>query len=118
MRIIIEADGNVIDERIIEPVPPGDPIHDAGPAPMDMLRRFGRIVPDEAELNRADQASAVAAGDEPYLNPLRAGQARARERLARSTPSQDADEIVSVKGGKAPSLPKARARKGSDQSAS
>lgn len=118
MRIIIEADDNVIDQRIIEPPPPGDRIHDAGPAPTDMLRRFGRLVPDEVELTRPEIASEAAAGDKPYLNPLRAGQARARERLAGAAQPLATDEIVSVKGGKAPSLRAARAKSTSDKSKS
>jgi len=118
MRIIIEADDNVIDQRIIEPPPPGEHIHDAGPAPTDMLRRFGRLVPDEAELTRPEIASETTARDKPYLNPLRAGQARARERLAGGAPSLDAAEIVSVKGGKAPSLRTARSKSASNKSKS
>jgi hypothetical protein len=111
MRIIIEQNDTVIDDRVIEPPPPADQVHDAGPAPTEMLRRFGREVPDEAELTRRERTVEPDKGsDEPYLNPLRAGQARARALKEGPPEAMAAEEVQSTKGGKAPSEATVRRR--------
>ena len=105
MRIIIEQDDNIIDNRIVEPPPPVDQVHDAGPAPIEMLRRFGRLVSDDADLTRLDRAPDEShQPDEPRLNPLRAGQARARALKAGPPDTTAADQVASSKGGKAPGV--------------
>ena len=116
MRVIIEQNDIVIDDRTIDPLPPTDQVHDAGPAPTEMLRRFGRVVPDEAELTRPDRAAEHGKdSDEPYLNPLRAGQARARARKGGPPPAMAAEEVQSSKGGKAPSEGAVRRRSRSEK---
>lgn len=116
MRIIIEQNDIVIDDRIIDPLPPTENVHDAGPAPTEMLRRFGREVPDQAELTRRDRPVERKKGsDEPYLNPLRAGEARARALKEGPPKVKAAEEGQSSKGGKAPSEGAVRRRSRSEK---
>jgi len=107
MRIIIESDQDiVVDQGPVGPGPAGENIHDGGPAPAEMLRRLGHEVPD-IDLQGPDigRRGAKDQAGEETLNPLRAGEARARARLDVTEIARDVDaEMETEKGGPAPKV--------------
>ena len=108
MRIVIEIDGDDVQvhtDRQSRETGSAN-IVDAGSAPMDLLRQHGEMdeSTDVARPPRVKQAPIKPAKDTP-LNPLRAGQAIARQ-LQRGgiEPSAESDKVVDE--GHAPKLPR------------
>ena len=116
MRIIIEdGDNNVADTRpSIEA--PAEIMHlfiDAGPAPIEMLRRLGQassedLLPAEERAGPAPKSSKSSSGKpssppKEQLNPLREGETVARSRRSSSTEATTR-RIEAVDAGSAPKI--------------
>ena len=107
MRIVIEIDGDDVQvhtDRQSRETGSANVV-DAGSAPMDLLRQHGEIdeSADVARPPRVKQGPIKPAKDTP-LNPLRAGQAIARQ-LQRGGIESSAESAEVVDGGHAPKLP-------------
>lgn len=107
MRIVIEIDGDDVQvhtDRQSRETGSANVV-DAGSAPMDLLRQHGEIdeSTDVARPPRVKQVPVKPAKDAP-LNPLRAGQAIARQ-LQRGGIEPSAESAEVVDGGHAPKLP-------------
>ena len=108
MRIVIDIDGDNVAVHTDRALPDSDStaITDAGPVPAELLRQFGRG--RKAGAARGKRASAKPEG-EAALNPLRAGELVARQRLAAyAQPAYESEVIETTDAGKAPALPKRR----------
>lgn len=139
MRIVIESEENVViaaERPSTEPsVTRARQVIDAGPAPADLLRRFGRVPPTEAEARGLETreegvAPAIEAGGEAGrakaargtrpspsvtetpLNPLRAGAAVARARAGGKPgipeDSGRPEKIETIDAGSAPKIARPR----------
>jgi hypothetical protein len=110
MRIIIEINGDNIAVHTDRQLAEADTasIVDAGSAPAELLRQFGGIVEKErsgkAQAPRGKRGS-IGPGKETPLNPLRAGEAVARQLLGQSA-QLESESMETIDAGRAPKLPK------------
>lgn len=107
VRVVIEADENVVELPSPEIAPPpevANQYQDAGPAPAELLKRFGRVPPAE---NQGPSPPAPKAGRKVQAtpgeaaNPLRVGAAVARARLM-ETEAGRTEPGEAIDGGSAP----------------
>lgn len=114
MRIIIEIEGDKVVARTDQPIDQllethSASIADAGSAPVELLRDFaiqGTALVDSASTGKKRSTSKQNAA----LNPLRAGEAIAREQLTYPT-RQLSDAVEIIDAGGAPGPPRAAAKK-------
>lgn len=142
MRIVIEADENIAVETARRSTEPPDHVTrqfiDAGPAPLDLLRRLGHAPPNEAEARglapreAAPQSMAAEAekgeveakpksagarralrdGAKTPLNPLRAGAAVARgSRKPVAAKMDRAEGIETTDAGSAPKISRRKTKR-------
>jgi hypothetical protein len=108
MRIIIEINGDNIAVHTDRQLAEADTasIVDAGSAPAELLRQFGGIVEKErsGKAPRGKRGS-IGPGKETPLNPLRAGEAIARQLLGQSA-QLESESMETIDAGRAPNLPK------------
>jgi len=110
MKIVIEIDGDNIAVHTDRRLAAADTasIVDAGSAPAELLRQFGGIVEEERSgktQSRRGKRGLIDSGKETPLNPLRAGEAVARQLLGQSAqPASEPTEAIDA--GPAPKLPK------------
>jgi hypothetical protein len=104
LRIIIEIDGDNVavhtDRSMLEP--DSASIVDAGSAPAELLRDFGGL-DDRTVKVKSPRGKRGAAGTEREtpLNPLRAGEAIARQLLGQVT-REDSEALETIDAGSAP----------------
>jgi len=110
MKIIIEINGDNIAVHTDRQLADADSasIVDAGPAPAELLRKFGGIAEEErsgkTQSPRGKRGS-IGPGKETPLNPLRVGEAVARQLLGQSA-QLESESIETMDAGRAPKLPK------------
>jgi hypothetical protein len=110
MKIVIEIDGDKIavhtDRQLAEANTAS--IVDAGSAPAELLRQFGGIVEEERSgktQSPRGKRGLIGPGKETFLNPLRAGEAVARQLLGQSA-QLESESMETIDAGRAPKLPK------------
>lgn len=108
MRIIIEIDGDNVAVHTDRQLSETDTakVVDAGSAPVELLRQYGGEVsetPDVAQSPQGKRGAVKLRKDTP-LNPLRAGEAIARQLVKSGGSEGELYEIID--GGRAPGLPK------------
>ena len=101
MRIIIEINGDNIAVHTDRQLAEADSasIVDAGSAPAELLRQFGKTQPPRGK------RGSIGPGKETPLNPLRAGEAVARQLLGQSA-QLESEPTETIDAGRAPKLPK------------
>jgi hypothetical protein len=111
MRIIIEIDGDNV--AVHTDRQPGDrdsaSVENAGSAPVELLRQFGAMESTETKGHDGPYQDGPGRYDsspdeETPLNPLRAGEAIARQRLGYPT-RLESQSFETVDAGAAPKLP-------------
>ena len=106
MKIVIEIDGENIAVHTDRQLAEADTasVVDAGSAPAELLRQFGGIVEEKrsGKKPRGERGS-IGPGKEIPLNPLRAGEAVARQLLGQSA-QLESEPMETIDAGRAPKL--------------
>ncbi len=114
MRIIIEIDGDNVAVHTDRQLSETDTakVVDAGSAPVELLRQYGgegmSEIPDRAQTPPEKRGAVKSRKDTP-LNPLRAGEAIARQLVKTGGSESESYEIIDA--GQAPGLPKTSRKK-------
>lgn len=119
MRIIIEIDGDNVAVHTDRQLSETDTtrVVDAGSAPVDLLRQHGgEGVYDTSDVAQSPKGKrrAVKSRKDIPLNPLRAGEAIARQR--QQSGDSESELGVSIDAGRAPRLPKVSRKKETPES--
>lgn len=111
MRIVIEIDGDNVQVQTDRQSPEKDNANvvDAGSAPIDLLRQHGEGegLADESHARPEQQRTIkpIKPSKDTPLNPLRAGQAAARQLVQRRA-DEDAESREAIDAGQAPTVPR------------